>query len=77
MPNAEPNDGMAEKQALAVKTMFNEKHPVHREALHLLWKILPDIVIPDSRFAETPAMAPALAPGASLHAHCSAGTVRP
>ena len=54
MPNAEPNAGMAEKPALA---MFNEKKPMHREALHPLWKILPDIVIPESWFDEPPAMA--------------------
>ena len=57
LPEAEPDDGMAEKQALAVAAMFDKKHPRHREALHLLREILPDIVIPDSWFDEPPAMA--------------------
>ena len=57
MPVAKPDDGMAEKQALAVKAMFDKKHPMHREALHLLREILPDIVIPESWFDEPPAMA--------------------
>ena len=54
MPNEEPHAAMAEKLAL---TMFNKKHPVHREDLNLLRQILPDIVIPESWFDETPAMA--------------------
>ena len=54
MPDAEPNAGKAEKPAHA---MFNKKHPVHREALHRLRKILPDIVIPESWFDEPPALA--------------------
>ena len=54
MPDAEPNAGKAEKHALA---MFNKKHPVHREALHLLREILPDIVIPENWFDEPPALA--------------------
>ena len=53
MPVAKPNAGKAEKQALA---MFNEKHPLHREALHPLGKILPDTVIPESWFDEPPAL---------------------
>ena len=57
MPDAEPDPAMAEKQALAVKAMFDKKHPLHREALHLLREILPDIVIPESWFDEPPALA--------------------
>ena len=57
MPAAEPDPAMAEKQALAVAAMFDNKHPLHREALHLLREILPDIVIPESWFDEPPAMA--------------------
>ena len=36
MPAPEPNDAMAEKQALA---MFNKKNPMHREDSHLLREI--------------------------------------
>ena len=54
MPDAEPDADMAEKHALA---MFDKKHPVHREALHLLRAIMPDILIPESWFDEPPAMA--------------------
>ena len=57
MPDAEPDASTAEKQALAVKAMFDKKHPMHREALHLLREILPDIVIPESWFDEPPALA--------------------
>ena len=57
MPVAKPDPAMAEKQALAVAAMFDKKHPMHREALHLLREILPDILIPESWFDEPPAIA--------------------
>ena len=57
MPVAKPDDGMAEKQALAVAALFDKKHPRHREALHLLRDILPEIVIPESWFDDPPAIA--------------------
>ena len=54
MPDAEPDAGMAEKHALA---MFDKKNPVHRETSHPLREILPDILVPESWFAEAPATA--------------------
>jgi hypothetical protein len=32
--------------------LFNQQHPLHREALELLPEILPGVVVPDSYFQD-------------------------
>ena len=57
MSDEELSVALTEVRTLAVAALFDKKHPLHHETLRILPKILPGIEVPDSYFADTPAMA--------------------
>ena len=48
---------LTEVRTIAVAALFDKQHPLHRETLRILPKILPGIEVPDSYFGDTPSIA--------------------
>ena len=48
---------LTEVRTIAVAALFDKQHPLHRETLRILPKILPGIEVPDSYFGDTPSEA--------------------